>query len=238
MVVPAHNEGAGLVATCSALSEALRDPSGPDLVCFVDDGSTDDTYAVLSTIASDDPRFHVVAQDLNRGYGSALREGARYVQGLGCTHAVFMDSDLTNPPSELPAFIGQIEGGARYVKASRFITGGKMEGVPAWRASLSEIANRFARRMFGTPVLDVTNGFRAVSLDLYASWDLREEGFAIIMEEMQLAVEQDVKIREVPSVLGCRREEVRPTSFRIRPSLVIEYLRYPMQAALHRWLRG
>jgi dolichol-phosphate mannosyltransferase len=216
----------------------MRGPDGPDLVCFVDDGSTDDTYAVLTRVASDKPGFHVVSQERNRGYGSALREGARYVQALGCSHAVFMDSDLTNPPSELPAFVDQIRAGAQYVKASRFATGGNMEGVPAWRAALSGVANRVARRMYGTSVLDVTNGFRAVSLELYESWNLREEGFAIIMEEMHLAVGQDVQVKEVPSVLGCRREEVRPTSFRINLYLIVEYLRYPLQTMLQRWHRG
>ena len=61
---------------------------------------------------------------------------------------------------------------------------------PVLAAALSRRpAMRWARRLFGIQLRDVTNGFRAVRTDLFLSWPLKERGFAIIMEELDSALQ-------------------------------------------------
>ena len=72
VVIPCYDE----VATIKAVVEhVLASPHTGELV-IVDDGSTDGTRDVLSTL--DDPRVVVVLQPENRGKGAALREPVRY----------------------------------------------------------------------------------------------------------------------------------------------------------------
>ena len=103
-----------------------------------------------------------------------------------------------------------------------------MEGVPAWRAALSRIASWVAQALFGTSMRDVTNGFRGVELSLYRDWDLHEEGFAVIMEEMGIVVTTGVEAAEFPSRLGARRPELRATSFTVGPGLILDYIKFPL----------
>src|SRR5436853_6431602 len=95
-----------------------------------------------------------------------------------------MDSDLTNDPSYLRAFAERMADGADVIKASRYVAGGGTRGVPRWRSALSRVGNLTARLLFGLPVRDCTNGFRAVRTDLLSAVDLHENGFAVIMEEL------------------------------------------------------
>jgi len=233
VVIPAYNEQAGVEKTCRSVLSELDGCEEFVTLVLVDDGSTDDTAQTVRSFAAKEPRLHLLERRNNGGYGAALREGAALARSLGCTHAVFMDSDLTNRPSEIPALLERFSSDVRYVKASRFVQGGGMRGVPAWRASISWLGSKVARLLMGTQVRDVTNGFRGVELAMYSEWNLREPGFAVIMEEMEIVTINGISVAEFPSVLGTRGPGLRGTSFRIGPGLLASYLRYPLRVL--RW---
>ena len=58
-----------------------------------------------------------------------------------------------------------------------------MSGVPFSRWVISAVGNRIARVLFGLPIHDCTNGFRAVKVSLLKQMELRERRFPVIMEE-------------------------------------------------------
>lgn len=73
VLVPCHNEGPNVRETITAVLEQ----SYPDVeVVAIDDGSTDDTAAVLRELAAQDPRLRVVHLETNQGKAVALRMGA------------------------------------------------------------------------------------------------------------------------------------------------------------------
>ncbi len=73
---------------------------------FVDDGSTDDTAAVLQRlIEAGGGRFSVLALERNMGKAEAVRRGFLEAFGRGTEYVGYFDADLSTSLSELPAFI-------------------------------------------------------------------------------------------------------------------------------------
>jgi len=234
VVVPAYNEAAGIGACVREIHQALeRLPSRSALV-VVDDGSADETAAALDELAREHPRLVVVRHERNRGYGAALQTGVRTTAEHGYDYVLFMDSDLTNDPGDIPAFVEQMTRGVDVIKASRYVRGGGVAGVPWWRSWLSIVGNGVARLLFGLPVRDATNGFRAVRTSLLTSIDLKENGFAVIMEELHRLRPLAQSYAEVPIVLTARDDSLRGSSFSFGPRAMASYLKYPLLTARER----
>lgn len=234
VVVPAYNEVAGIGACVRAIHEALDRLPNHSALVVVDDGSIDGTGDVLDELAREHPRLVVVRHDRNRGYGAGLRTGTQTAAARRLDYVLFMDSDLTNDPASIPAFAAQMADEIDVVKASRYVPGGGVDGVPAWRLGVSVLGNLVARLLFGLPVHDTTNGFRAVRTSLLTSIDLEENGFAVIMEELYRLRPIARTYAEVPIVLTARTDELRGSSFSFGPRAMAAYLRYPLLAARER----
>jgi dolichol-phosphate mannosyltransferase len=224
------NEEGGARRCIDVVTQALREfPYRTELI-VVNDGSADQTAAILRDCAASTEGLTVVTHERNLGYGHALQTGGLAAAERGHDFVVFMDSDLTNDPRSIGAFIAKIEAGCDLVKASRYIPGGGVEGVPPWRYWISRVGNTIARLLYGLPIHDCTNGFRAVRTALIRKMTLGERGFAAIMEELYLAKWLRARVGEVPYVLTARTETLRPSSFQYRPGLFYRYLKYPILA--------
>jgi dolichol-phosphate mannosyltransferase len=138
-----------------------------------------------------------------------------------------MDSDLTNDPRDIPRFAEKMRAGVDVIKATRFTAGGGMVGVPWQRAFVSRAGNGVARMLFGLPLRDCTNGFRAVRTSLLTQMDLKERGFPVIVEELYWCRFLATSFAEVPVTLTSAG---RASSFRYRPSVFASYLRHPLRA--------
>ncbi len=237
-VVPVYNEAAGIERCCQAIVAAVERYPGRAVVIAVDDGSHDTSAAVLSDLAEETELLELCRHQANAGYGAALRTGAQRAAELGFEYVAFIDSDLTNPPEDLLKIGDLARSGHRYIKGSRFVTGGGMGSVPFRRQIFSELGNTVGRTLFGTRLRDVTNGFRAVRLDLYLSWPLKERGFPVIVEELDWALRSGIDPVEFPTVLTAREGEQRASSFHYSPELVLSYLRYPVRAQMRRFRRA
>jgi dolichol-phosphate mannosyltransferase len=227
VVVPMFNERAGAELCVEGITRVLNGLPNQTILIIVDDGSWDGTSVELKNLSSRHPVLHVVTHPINRGYGAALVSGSQYAAKKGFAYTLFMDSDLTNSPQDIPQFAASMATGADVIKASRYVPGGGMVGVPWRRAILSRIGNALARRLYRVPVRDCTNGFRAIRTTLLSRMDLRERGFAIIMEELYWCRFLTRSFVEIPVKLTTA---TRVSSFRYRPSVFMEYLRYPLRA--------
>jgi glycosyltransferase involved in cell wall biosynthesis len=234
VVVPVYNEAAGIEAACRTIVESLRRYPGNGLVIAVDDGSADDSAEILDRLATELDELILVRHERNGGYGEALRTGVKTAQARGLEYVAFIDSDLTNPPSDLLKIGELARQGHPYIKGSRFIEGGSMSAVPLDRRLWTKSANLVARPLFGTRLRDVTNGFRAGRTDLLASWPTRERGFAVIVEELAFALRAGIEPAEFPTALSARSGEQRPTSFAYTPSQLWSYLRHALRAFARR----
>jgi dolichol-phosphate mannosyltransferase len=173
-----------------------------------------------------------VRHDVNRGYGRALRTGTERASKMDFEYVLFMDSDLTNDPRYLPAFARRMADGYDIIKASRYVAGGAVLGVPRWRCLISIVGNRVASLLYGLGIRDCTNGFRACRTAILLQMHLRENGFAIIMEELYQAKFLARRFCEIPNTLTARTDALRSSSFTYHPLLLLDYLKYPLKAAL------
>jgi glycosyltransferase involved in cell wall biosynthesis len=234
VVLPVFNEAVTIERSVKTVAGVLERYPGRAAVIAVDDGSADDSAAVLERVAQELPALHVERHAANAGYGAALRTGARRAAALGLEYVTFMDADLTNPPEDVMKIGRLAAAGHMYIKGSRFLEGGGMEDVPARRAVFSRAGNVVAARLYGVGLTDATNGFRAMRTEFADRWPLTERGFPSIMEELDWALRSGVRPVEFPTMLGSRTADQRATSFGYTPRVIATYLRYPLRTRAHR----
>jgi dolichol-phosphate mannosyltransferase len=204
IVLPAFNEAGNLEPLIKELDPQLRAHPGSRII-VVNDGSTDATGAELRHIAETTPALDIVTHPVNKGLAAALKTGIARAIDTNCDVAVFLDSDLSHRPSDLPAFLARIESGADVVLGSRFVPGGGMIGVPLWRRLISKAGNDFGRAVLGVPFRDLTTGYRAIRREVLQKVQLGEDGFTIQLESVIRAHAAGFRVAEVPIVLGTRR---------------------------------
>lgn len=104
VVVPMKNE-AGNAATLVAGIDAACAPLGPFELIVVDDGSTDQSRAVLTGLAASRPWMRVLAHDRSAGQSAAVHSGVVAARAdIVCT----LDGDGQNPPDQLPVILAPL----------------------------------------------------------------------------------------------------------------------------------
>src|SRR6201984_2979671 len=108
IVVPFFNEQENIPPLYVKLTEVM-DPLGePYELVFVDDGSKDNSFKVLSDIYEHDPRVNLVRLRRNFGQTPALKAGFDFARG---EVIILMDGDLPHDPEERQGYVEKIEEG-------------------------------------------------------------------------------------------------------------------------------
>ncbi|NIS67240.1 MAG: glycosyltransferase, partial [Gemmatimonadales bacterium] len=103
IVVPVFNETEVVEACYERLTKVARSlPSFVYELLFVDDGSSDDTYAKLQAIAKRDANVRALKFSRNFGHQTAITAGVDHARG-DCI--VVIDADLQDPPEVIPEMI-------------------------------------------------------------------------------------------------------------------------------------
>jgi dolichol-phosphate mannosyltransferase len=209
VVLPMYNEQGNVAALLERLA-AVRGASGLDVSALaVDDGSRDATYARLVEQARRFTFLRILRHDRNRGLAAALRTGiaaAIAERGPEFDILAFMDADLTQAPEDLPRLVAPIvDNRADFVLGSRYVPGGRMQGVPWTRRAISIVGNAAVRRLLRIPVGDLTSGFRAGRTQVFRAVRLEERGFGIQLEGTVKAHRAGFRVAEVPITLGVRK---------------------------------
>jgi dolichol-phosphate mannosyltransferase len=164
VVVPAHDEALNLARLVQEVRQAL-DPLGLAWELIVaDDGSTDDTPALLVRLAADEPRLRSTRLPERRGQTAALAAGFRMARGpLVAT----LDADLQCPPAELPKLMAALDGAAM---ASGIRS--KRHDPPSRRAA-SALANLVRRSFLAWRIRDLACPIRVFRADALARVETR-----------------------------------------------------------------
>lgn len=233
VVIPMYNEEASAERCARAVCETLEGLPYRTALIGINDGSTDGTGDILRRLAPEYDKLIVLTHGKNAGYGRALRTGIARAVADGFDYALFMDSDLTNDPRYIPDFVAKMLEGYEVIKASRYCSKrAAVSGVPAYRVIISAIGNRIASFLYGLPITDCTNGFRATKVSVLSKMDLTESGFPIIMEELYYAKFLANSFCQIPTKLTSRTEGQRASSFVYRPGVFYRYLKYAIKSFL------
>ncbi len=186
LVIPALNESESLPELERRIREALEPIETYEIV-FVDDGSTDDSWAVMRRLGEADPRVRAVR--LRKNFGKAMGLSAGFNRARG-EIVVMMDADLQDDPAELPKFIAKIEAGFDVV------VGWKVKRLdPANRLILTRIFNATVRLVTGVKLHDMNCGFKAYRREVVQTIPVYGDLFRFIPA---LAQWEGFRVTEVP----------------------------------------
>jgi len=153
VVVPVHEEERTVALLFDELQAAL-DPLGqPWEAVFVDDGSTDGSFAALTRLHNLHDNVRVVRLRRNFGKAAALAAGFANAEG---DVVVTIDADLQDDPAEIPRLLAKLDEGFDLVsgwKAHR--------RDPITRRALSRIFNWVTGRVSGLRLHDLNCGLKA-----------------------------------------------------------------------------
>jgi glycosyltransferase involved in cell wall biosynthesis len=145
VVIPVFNEVEVLDALVQQLVEVL---DGKDFlwnVLFVDDGSSDGTFAKLQRLNTTDHRFTAISFSRNFGKEIAIAAGLSYASGDA---VILMDADMQHPPSLIPTLIARWREGYKVVFAQR-----ESRDADGWlRRLYSRVFHAVFRRIAGSPL--------------------------------------------------------------------------------------
>ena len=154
IVVPFYNEQENIPPLYVKLTEVMDSIGERYELVFVDDGSKDKTFKVLSDIYEHDPRVNVVQLRRNFGQAPALKAGFDFARG---EVIISMDGDLQHDPDEIPRFLEKIEEGYDIV------SGWRVTRTDHWltRQLPSRVANRMMAKLSGVDLHDFGTTFKA-----------------------------------------------------------------------------
>jgi len=108
VVTAVYNEADNLPTLLAEIAAALRDCFFPWEVVVVNDGSTDDSPAVLRQLLGEYPQLRVLSLRQRSGQTAALDAGLRRARGR---YIATLDADLQNDPADIPALLAVVEAG-------------------------------------------------------------------------------------------------------------------------------
>lgn len=203
VVIPTYNNG-GTIG--DVVRQALQECAD---VIVVNDGSTDDTSAVLHAITG----ITLVEYQQNRGKGYALKTGFRKAKEMGFAYAITLDGDGQHYPSEI----------GRFLEANRQHPGSLIIGnrnlVGVERSKGSNFANQFSNFWFyvqtGRRLADTQTGYRLYPLHKLYGLSLLTSRYEAELELLVFASWHGVKIVPIPievyyPPLGERVSHFRP----------------------------
>src|SRR5919201_4929194 len=116
IVFPLHNEEENVTDLYDRLKVVMETHGESFEIVLVDDGSSDQTFAMLREIAAVDSRVTVVKLRRNFGQTAGLAAGFDHARG---EYIIAMDGDLQHDPSDIPMFIEKISEGYDIVSGWR-----------------------------------------------------------------------------------------------------------------------
>jgi glycosyltransferase involved in cell wall biosynthesis len=108
IVIPVYNEQESVRLLCQRIRNACEPLGRPYEMVFVDDGSRDQTFAILHGLHRTDARVKVIRFRKNFGQTAAMTAGFAYAKG---EVIISMDGDLQNDPADIPRLLSKLAEG-------------------------------------------------------------------------------------------------------------------------------
>jgi glycosyltransferase involved in cell wall biosynthesis len=194
--MPAFNEGAGIAATLEELRTYLASRRWSWEIRVVDDGSTDDTAAIVDAVSRIEPRI-TVQREPHRGKGAAVRAG---FLATSADHRFLCDADLSMPVRELERFMPPALGDTDVAIGSREGAGARRVGEPARRHVAGRAFNAVVGLLAVPGIQDTQCGFKmftAAAADAIFPYTTID-GWAFDIEVLYIARLRGLRVREVP----------------------------------------
>ena len=195
IVIPAYNEGAGILASLDRIFEAVTLPAE---VLVVVDTPEDTTIPVVAAYEKSEPRLRHVINTYGRGPAQAIRFG---IDSSTAPTVVVTMSDGCDDPRQIDDLVRLVERGVVVAAASRYMAGGQQVGGPRFKRFLSRSAGTSLQVLTNAGTRDATNSFKAYSRDFVQSVGIdSRDGFEIGLELTAKARRLRLPVAEIPTI--------------------------------------
>ncbi len=203
VIIPTYNN----VGTIRQVIEDVSQYGLPVIV--VDDGSTDGTSEVLSSLSE---KIRPVSYQPNRGKGHALVAGFRRAKEEGFTHAITIDADGQHFANDLPVFLQQLDScDDTIVVGMRNLT---EENMPRQNTFANRFSNFWFRLQTGIDLPDTQSGYRLYTLASLRGLRLITSRYEAELELLVFAAWAGTRIISVPVKVYYPPAEERVSHFR------------------------
>ncbi len=197
IVIPAYCEAEQIPQTLKEVQAAIADWPEPVEIILVDDGSSDDTQAVVAAESQRHKNLKGVRHEVNQGLGAALRTGFQHSQG---DIVITLDCDLSFDPQDmqkLKPHVGEFD----VVVGAQHGPEGRMENIPLHRVWASKLAFQLDRLVFGGRLPTYSSMFVAYKGDLIRNLKFESNTFAGQCEILVRLVKQKARFKGVMTPL-------------------------------------
>lgn len=200
VICPFFNEAKIIEQAVKTLLARLEELGRAWELIVVNDGSTDASLEIVSSLAEREPRLKMVSYPFNRGRGYALRQGISIARN---DIVVTTEIDLSWGEDIVHRLIEAMEEHphADIVVASPHLRGGGYENVPVKRVLFSRFGNHVIRACIGNVVTMNTGMTRAYRREVIQSLPLEEDGKEFHLEVVLKAQALGYRFHEIPCVL-------------------------------------
>lgn len=190
VMVPAFNEGRTLD---TILTHILDQPQVGEVIT-VDDGSTDNTWAIMSRFADLDHRVRAFRQERNHGKGAAIRLAIAHAS---MPFAVIQDADLEYDPRDYALLLQPlVEGRADAVFGVRGFAG--QTSYSFWFVVGNKLVTFATNLLFDCYIADMETGFKVLRTELWRRLSLRGNRFDIEPDITARILRLGYRIHEIP----------------------------------------
>jgi glycosyltransferase involved in cell wall biosynthesis len=186
IVVPVRNEAPNILPLLEEIEAACGKVESYEVV-YVDDGSTDDTAAVLAEARRSRPWLRVLRHELSCGQSAAVRTGVRAATG---TVVATLDGDGQNDPAFIPTLFAALEAAGPEAGLAAGQRVARKDGT--FKTMQSRIANGVRARILRDGTRDTGCGLKVFRRDAYLALPyfdalhrfmpalMKREGYAIV----------------------------------------------------------
>jgi dolichyl-phosphate beta-glucosyltransferase len=202
IIIPAYNEGERLRPTLENVLAFLEQQRWSAEVIVVNDGSSDDTAAIVQEFAEQTPVVKLIENPANCGKGYSVRNGMLHARG---DVLVFSDADLSSPIQEMTKLLEALAAGADIAIGSRWLCAElQTERQSLARQISGRTFNRLLRIVLGLHFQDTQCGFKAFTRQAAQKIFpmLRIERWGFDPEILFLARKFGFRVEEVPVLWG------------------------------------
>jgi glycosyltransferase involved in cell wall biosynthesis len=184
--LPSYNEGQIIISVIDGIRS-----EGYTKILVIDDGSSDNTQDILSTL-----NIKYLRLPINRGVGAAIQLAIEYAVLNEFKYLAFMDADGQHVASCLPNLVKIMEKEhADIVIGHRFIY--KDNKIPSKRIFYNYIANKFTS-IFTKHTNDSQSGYRLLNRKSIEKLNLTIDGYGVCSEMIMTAKKANLHIANAP----------------------------------------